>query len=386
MKILHIHNSYVESGGEDGVVDEQIELLKEQGHSVTVYKRSNKELKELSFVKRLKFLFNDALWSSKNYLELKDLIREHKPDVAIVHNIFYVITPSVYVACHEEGVPIIQCFHNYRWLLAPAKRNNFPEFNPTSIQSFILNCFLVPRILKKLAKEKIFEEKVRKFVCLCEFSKRVFVDNGFQEEKISVIPPYVSLSDNNREEVGRYALFVGRLAEYKGIRVLLEAMKLLEGCHLRIIGDGPLRSEVEAAAKKDKNIDYLGSLPHQEMLNEMKKSAFLVFPSLCYETFGKVLIEAFSYSVPVLASSQTSAEEIVEEGKTGLLFSSNDSTDLAEKMKMLLEDPTMVKEMGEHARKVCEEKYTKKINYEKLMALYEELLETKVNEKTHQSV
>jgi len=114
MKILHIHNRYIETGGEDHVVNEQIELLKEQGHSIIEYRRNNKELKEYGFYNKIKFLLKDVLWSSKSYLEVQASLREHQPDIAVVHNIFYLITPSIYQACHEEGVPVIQYFHSFQ--------------------------------------------------------------------------------------------------------------------------------------------------------------------------------------------------------------------------------------------------------------------------------
>jgi glycosyltransferase involved in cell wall biosynthesis len=371
---LHIHNSYLERGGEDEVAQAQADLFRRHGHTVVEYHRSNKEIATLSFAAKARFLFKEAVWSDKSYREIRNLIQAQRPDIAVVHNTFYMISPSAYQACSDEGLPMVQNLHSYRWLLRPDTRGEFPEFHPTGPKDVVLSRWLVPRILRAMAAKKVFEEQVRRFVCLCEFCKGVYVRHGFKADKISVVPASVDIAAQATATARRGALFVGRLADYKGVRVLLKAMEQLDGHPLRIVGDGPLRGEVEAAARSNQNIVYLGRLAHQEMLKEMDKAAFFVFPSLCYETFGKVLIEAFSRSLPVIASRGTTAEEIAEDAKTGLLFERNDHFDLAAKMKLFFDDPSLAARMGEAARRSCEARYGEAQNYKRLLAVYESVL------------
>jgi glycosyltransferase involved in cell wall biosynthesis len=106
----------------------------------------------------------------------------------------------------------------------------------------------------------------------------------------------------------------------------------------------------------------------------MKQANFLIFPSLCYETFGLAAVEAFSCGVPVIASRLGAMAEIIEEESTGLLFCAGNPDDLLEKIRWAVDHKDTVRRMGDNARRVYEEKYTAKKNYEMLVDLYEQAI------------
>jgi glycosyltransferase involved in cell wall biosynthesis len=103
----------------------------------------------------------------------------------------------------------------------------------------------------------------------------------------------------------------------------------------------------------------------------MKAAKVLIVPSLCYETFGLVVGEAFACGVPVIASRLGAIAELVEEGDTGLLFRAGDAADLADKVHLALDQNDAVCRMRENARKAYQEKYTAERNYKMLMKIYE---------------
>src|ERR1700687_2247261 len=113
MKIALVHNTYRWPGGEDVIVEQERDLLRSAGHKVLEYRRSNHEIVNGALVRQIA-LAQRAVWSSGTFEEFRALLRQEKPDVVHVHNTFVLISPSIYWACAEENVPIVQTLHNFR--------------------------------------------------------------------------------------------------------------------------------------------------------------------------------------------------------------------------------------------------------------------------------
>src|SRR5690242_18046971 len=118
MKILIGHNKYMQHGGEDTVVEQEIALLKASGHQVVSYQRSNAEVQSFTPWQKVGLPFR-VIWASDTYQQVRELLRREKPDVAHFHNTHFMISPAAYYACQDNGVPVVQTIHNYR-LLCPA--------------------------------------------------------------------------------------------------------------------------------------------------------------------------------------------------------------------------------------------------------------------------
>src|SRR5262245_25317513 len=99
LKILLVHNKYVERGGEDEIVESQKDLLERHGHEVSFYVRSNAEIESFGLAKKFAFLRSGGRWDQRVYDDLRERIRTFRPQIAHIHNIFYLLTPSVYAAC-----------------------------------------------------------------------------------------------------------------------------------------------------------------------------------------------------------------------------------------------------------------------------------------------
>ncbi|MCP4400583.1 MAG: glycosyltransferase family 4 protein [bacterium] len=124
-----------------------------------------------------------------------------------------------------------------------------------------------------------------------------------------------------------------------------------------------------------KNIDLLGWQTSEQLSKEMQQAAFLIFPSEWYEGFPMVLAKAFAHGLPVIASRLGAVAEIVEDGKTGLLFEAGNADDLAAKVRWMQAHPAERERMGHNARQEYLDKYTPEKNYQLLMEIYERVLE-----------
>jgi glycosyltransferase involved in cell wall biosynthesis len=157
---------------------------------------------------------------------------------------------------------------------------------------------------------------------------------------------------------------------------MLSAWRLLKSVPLKVVGDGPLMAEVKAQIERERlAIEVLGRLPREEVFSLMQQASFLVFPSEWYEGFPMTIAEAFACGLPVLASRLGAMAELVEDGRTGLLFEPGNPDDLAEKVEWAWTHPEEMKKMRKEARKEFEEKYTAEKNYKMRMEIYQLAIE-----------
>lgn len=388
MKVLVIHNRYLEGGGEDKVVDTEIKLLQSFGHKVIFYVTSNEEIAKLPFYKKIYFLLKDIIWSKKTYFETKELIKKEKPDIAHIHNIFIFLSPSVYNALKEEKIPVVQTLHNYRFLCLNGlfyRENKICEeclgknfamsvFRKCWKNSLFLSFFLA-RMLNLHFQKKTFQQNIDTYIALSRFSREKFIEAGFPPDKIVIKPNFIDLKEVEEETTGDFSLFIGRLVEYKGINTLISAYNRLSGQSIKIIGDGPLFGRLKKKTKTMDNIELIGRLSWEQTIHYMRMCKFLIVPSECYETFGRVIIEAYACGVSVVASNIGAIRELVEEGVTGLLFRPGDVNDLCRKIKYLAGNNELLISMGKNARRTYEEKYTLEKNYAILMEIYKKTIE-----------
>lgn len=390
MKVLLVHNSYREPGGEDAVFVAEASLLRRQGNGVFEYTESNSPIINWQ---RLPAILH-TIWSVPTKRKLGQMLRETKPGLVHFHNTFMRVSPSAYHACKEAGVPVVQTLHNYRLLCPTAtffRDGRVCEdcINKTPAWPGVLHgCWrgsragtaVVATMLTVHRWLKTWERQVDIYIALTEFARSKFIEGGLPAEKIVVKPnfvhpdPGVGVPGQGREG---YALFVGRLSPEKGVRRLLRPWRQLRGIPLKIVGDGPLMEEVRAFVEREglDDVEVLGRRPREEVFALMREARFLVFPSQCYETFGMTIAEAFACGVPVIASRLGAMAEIVEDGRTGLLFRPGDPEDMAAKVEWTWTHPKQMAEMGREARKEYEAKYTAECNYQMLMEIYERAIE-----------
>jgi glycosyltransferase involved in cell wall biosynthesis len=390
MKIFLVHNSYLEPGGEDVVFQRESQLLKSAGHEVLEYRRSNLEIERYSWVRRLGLL-SRSVWAYDTRREFRDLLHHDRPDIVHVHNTFLMISPSIYSACRDQNVPVVQTLHNYR-LLCPAA-SFFRDGKPCEdcvahglwcgIQH---GCYRDSRMatasvaimLAVHRKRKTWVQMVDRYIALTKFARSKFVNAGFPRDKITVKPNFAYPDPGKRTCDGSYALFVGRLSPEKGIYTLLDAWcRSSVDVALRIIGDGPSSAQLQSrvAASATKKIVFMGQVRQPQVISAMKEARFLVFPSEQYENFPLTIAEAFACTLPVIASDLGAMREIVTDGQTGLLFRAGDPEDLARKLAGACAHPEQMRQLGKQARVEYENKYSADANYHMLMDIYHKVID-----------
>ena len=386
MRILLVHNCYQQPGGEDIVVEQERRLLQQQGHEVSTYFRSNWDTERFRGIEQLE-LARRTVWASDSKRDITKLLRTNKPDVVHVHNTFVMISPSIYSACAEAGVPVVQTLHNYRLLCPSATfyrdRRICEECVDHSLwQSVRYRCYqqsamatgTIALMLAVHRRLGTWQTGVACYICVSHFSRSRFVRAGFPEEKIVVKPNFVDPDPGRGKSDGAYAVFAGRLAPAERVKVLLDAWSLIgNGIPLVIIGGGKERAQLEQEAiRRGLNVRFRGHLPHEQVLSEISAARFLVFSSEWYENFPVTIVESFACGVPVICSRVGAMQELVEDGRTGLHFMPGSSEDLAEKVRWALNNRDRMQAMADEARHEYETKYSAATNYQTLMTIYEQ--------------
>jgi glycosyltransferase involved in cell wall biosynthesis len=390
MRILLVHNKYRERGGEDVVFESEERLLKQNNQSVNRIVFDNKDIPDRRSLLASTRLIGSTIWSSEGAARVRSMVREFRPDIVHFHNTFPLISPAAYSACKAEGVAVVQTLHNYR-LLCPNSYffrdghacedcvGHTPPwpgvihacYRGSRPQSAVVAAMLTTHRLRRT-----WQRDVDLYIALTEFAQQRFISGGLPAEKITVKPNFVSTDPGVGEHGGGYALFVGRLSEEKGVRTLLQAWERLGGrLALKIAGDGPLADEVAWAAKRGIGVEWLGRQTKEQVTALMQNAQTLILPSLWYEAFALVIVEAYSVGLPVIASNLGSMSSLIQHGRTGLHFSPGDPEDLAAKVEWTETYPEVVAEMGREARREYEAKYTAEQNYQTLLRIYEQAIQ-----------
>jgi glycosyltransferase involved in cell wall biosynthesis len=388
MKVLIIHNSYQQPGGEDIVFAQECQLLESRGHEVVKYQRSNHEIEAMSGLQRLA-LAKDIIWSAASNRHVRDVLRAERPDLVHIHNTFMMVSPSVYQVCQEVGVPVIQTLHNFR-LLCPAfslfRDGHVCEECPKSglWRSVWHGCYRDSRVmtanvalmLQIHRASQTWNDSVDTYIALSEFARQKFIDGGLPSSKLHVKPNFVYPDPGERDGPGDYAIFVGRLSPEKGVSTLLAAWELLRlRVPLVIVGDGPLRALLEDRCRKMKlsAVKFTGGLTKLQTRNAIRRAAFLIAPSLWYEG-PMTIFEAFACGTPVLCSYLGAMQEIVTDHHNGLHFNAGKEEDLAGKVEWAWNNPSRMISMGKSARHTYETHYTAEKNYHMLMQIYDQTI------------
>ncbi len=392
MKILIAHNRYLQAGGEDTVVESEQALLSQYGHNVDRLLVDNRDLTD-GVIAQFKTALTTT-YSLSGRERIRGAIQAFRPDIVHVHNFFPQLSPSIFDACADEGIPIVQTLHNYRLICPGAllmRNGSICEqcITGSPYQAALYGCYRNSRLGSLVVAHMVsthrrlgtWANKVSRFIALTEFAKSKFLQSGFPEKRISVKPnfaldPQDSTSSKKRDDwdpPDSFALFVGRLSPEKGVATLFKAWVNFDNKYrLKLAGSGPL----ESAVPHQHNIVHLGSQQQAKISSLMSHARFLLVPSECFENFPMVIAEAFAHGLPVLASRLGSMGEVIEHGITGLLFKPGDVRDLSTKARWLLEHPEECTRMGENARRRYSERYSPDVNYRQLITIYQEAMTT----------
>lgn len=297
-----------------------------------------------------------------------DEVIARSPDVVHIENLTPLIPESVVASLHDRGLPIVRRWGNYRFR-CPSGDNfrNGARCDDCSgrtgtLPSVIHGCYgsgRGPSAVVALRRGMVSPSLTRlRHLPISRFLGVELEASGVPASQITVIPNCVPFSTVPAEPApargpGR-VLFLGSLLEKKGIRTLLAAWKLLAagspGMQLTFLGDGPLRPEVEQAAREDSRIAFIPTVPYDRARLEIHRSDVVVVPSEWDEPFGRVVIEAFAEGTPVVLSDRAALPELLAES-CGRTFIPGDAADLARQLATVLDaDDTERRQMADATR------------------------------------
>lgn len=388
MKILILHNHYQHRGGEDAVFEAEVALLRQHGHPVETLTISNDIIQ--SATQKLdtawRMFYNPAFAR-----RLETALVQRRPDIIHVHNFFPLASPAVFQVTNRHHIPVVLTLHNFRLLCANAMllldgkncekciSQPFPLagikhrcYRNSTLQSAALGTMTG---IHHLAGT--WRQKVNHYIALNQFARNKFLNShlGLNANQISVKPNFLfDPAVGNIQDKENFLLYVGRLSEEKGIDVLLQAFGKT-GIPLRIIGDGPLKAQVEEAANEYAHITYLGYQDKPEVIHQLRQARALILPSICYENCPMSVIEALATGTPVIVSNNGGLSEFVHDGYNGLLTSPGNADSLLEKVKLLSGDDEAFKTLCLNARESYLRHYTPEVNYRMLMNIYDSAIQ-----------
>ena len=385
-RVLVVHNRYRSAfaSGENRLVEQEIALLRDGGHTVLPYVRDSDEIARFRLGEAIRLPVR-VTWSAEDYRAIARLAARERPDIVHVHNTFPLISPAAIHAIASLGLPCVVTLHNFRLFCANGSliRQGRPCelcLGSSPLPGLLHACYRDSRpatapITASIAVHRRINtwNRVSAFLALSHFARGRMVAGGLPAERVLVKPNFVPPPDGVREGPGTHFLFLGRLTPEKGADLLVSAWSADLGT-LLIAGDGPMRKTLAATTKvREESIRLLGHRSSSEISALLRTARALVVPSRAYEGFPLAVIEAYAHGVPVIAPGHGAFPEIVEDGSTGLLFRSGDPADLTRAMRALLPSPR-AEAMGSAARRAYEALYTPRRNLEALNSIYRRLI------------
>lgn len=405
MKILQINKFFYQQGGAERYFFNLIKLLEDNDHEVIPFAMADEKnqptpwskffpakvetLAPKSLKEKLR-IAGRMFYSFEAKRKIENLIKVTKPDLAHLHNIYHQLSPSILPVLKKFKIPVVMTIHDYK-LICP----NYILYTENAVcercrgqryyNAVIHRCLKNSLSASVLAAMEMYFHKVLKiygknidlFIAPSEFVKNKLIKFGFPENKIKVLPHFIELSKDEHKNCStkNYFFYLGRLKEEKGVDLLLAAMKELPEINLKIVGSGPQETKLKEFVLKNNldNVKFLGQINAEQLPEIIKQAQGVIIPSRVWETFGLVAAEVMAYGRPVIASQMGALPELIIHGQTGLLFKSEDSHDLADKILFLQKNPEQAKAMGAAGRKIIEEKLNRQQHYQKIMEIYEKV-------------
>jgi len=380
VKILQIHNQYRHSGGEDAVVESEADVLRQAGHDVHQLIERN-PTNDVAAAGRLLL----APWNPQATGLIGEIVDEIEPDVAHVHNTWFALTPAIFRTLRKRHIPVVLTLHNYRLTCSNGLllRDEAPcelcvGTNPWHAVRY--GCYRDSRMASIPAAATIrlhqllgtWVKDVDVFIALTEMQRKIMIRAGLPEERIMIKPHFVS--DPGRRSTSpsesNVVLYAGRLSPEKGVRLLLDAWgdSAPPKLELIIAGEGPERVVLEQDLPPRTRM--LGHLSSRELATVMLSARAMFMPSLWYEGFPRVLVEAFSAGLPTAVSDDGGPAEIVTHALgPQWLFRAREPSSLRQVLHAMTDDERC-DASGVMARQAFEQSFSRDQAADRLIEVY----------------
>ena len=407
MRILFCNKYNHPFSGTEVYLFEAMELLRSRGHQVALFSmadpRGSPTPYDRHFMPRVDFkqrsgwfekvrLAGRAIYSREARRRIRGMIADFRPDVAHVRNVYHHLSPSILWELKAQKVPVVYHLNDFKVLCASynlvlrgeaceackggefwhaLKEKCYPGWGAR--MTLVAEAYLHKWV-------GTYEKCVDCFLAPSQFVRDKFVEHGWDPERFEVLPHFQPVrAVTERDAENAPVLYFGRLSAEKGVDDLLRAMQRLPNLRLMIAGDGPERGRLEQLAGDLglANVEFAGHMRGAELERAIAGSRFTVLPSHAYETLGKTILESYAQARAVVATDLGSRRELVQAGKTGLLYRMGDVEQLASAIRFLSSQPELADQMGRAGWERVRRGYTPETHYEALVGLYEGVIEKK---------
>ena len=399
MKILLVNKFHYLKGGSEKYYFDLAKLLQEHGHEVAFF--SMKDEKNIKTGCKEYFVENsdmnsknifkalDVIYSRKNKKAMEEALDDFKPDIVHLNNFQRQLSASIIKPIKKRNIPIVFTAHDLQ-AICPAivMLDSQRQICEKCLNGKYINCVKNKCIknsgLKSIlgtveAKyyryKKIYINKIDKIITPSEFYKLKLIQDGIPENNIEAVHNFIDMDNYNVEvEDDGYAFYFGRLIKEKGIFTLLEAVKGLKDKKLLIAGDGPDLEKIKEYLNKNnmqENVKLLGYIDSDKVKEYVRKSRFIIVPSIWYENCPYSVLETLAIGKPIIGSNLGGIPELVKNNESGLIYTYNKPKELQEKMRVLFENKELADELGKNAKQIAKEEYSKESYYNKIINIYE---------------
>jgi len=408
MKILLVNKYFYLEGGAEQSFFQTAKLLGKKGHDIVFFSMKHPQNfpseYEKYFVQNVDYENHNGfgalkaagkiLYSFESKKNIEQLIIDERPSIAHLNNIYHQISPSILHSFRKHNIPVVMTLRDYKLVCASYSMISDKGICEACKDEKYFQCLLKGCVKDSKMKSllntvemylhhKILHiyDHVDAFISPSVFLKNKLEEMGFKR-KIIHLSNFVALEDF----VPHYSwdektiVYFGRLSKEKGLNTLIDAMKNIDNVSLKIIGEGPLKNELEMRSSggdlKNK-IRFLGYKTGDDLKEEIRRSMFVVLPSECYENNPRTIIEGFALGKPAVGSNLGGIPELLKNETNGLLFEQGNPKDLREKINHLVDNPENIEKMGRNARMFIDDCLSAERHYERLIEIYDGAIQQK---------
>lgn len=381
MKILLIHNFSDVRGGADYCVFHLKSLLEKHGHDVRCFTAEEEAgLLDFNRVGGLSYLYN-----RRAARKLDVFLKNFHPDVAHCHNIYGHLTPSILPVLKRYKIPVCMTLHDWK-LVCPNHRfftqgeicerckggNYYRSLKHRCFKNSWSKSFLGMTEAYLHRALDIYSKNVALFISPSQFLAKKFLECGWSENSIKIIPNFVDVPFAESQDGGEGMIYFGEVSALKGVPLLLQALQRVTlPVKLKIIGDGPDREHCrQLATKISHDVEFIPFQSTPRLHETIRQASFTVVPSLCYENQPIAILESYALGRAVVGTDHGGIAELIDNQKTGLLFQAGNPKMLAEKLTEMLNHPQKTAQMGKEARQKAHREFGADLHYQRIIEAY----------------
>lgn len=369
MRILHVNKFFDLLGGAEIYTHRLMDAQREQGHEVHVF--STQADKNLPSDDKKYFVTRNTLdkwegpvrdakkalqfiWNREAELAMRRLLKEVKPDIVHVHNIYHHLSTSILRPIRQFGIPCVQTLHDYKLACPNYKMytngavcerckggNYLNAIKNNCVFASVPGNLLVAFEMGMTKMRQTYEKTMSAFICPSKFMKEKMEDWGEPASKLVYAPNPVKVSDEPVPRGGGYILYAGRLSNEKGVASFLQAAVQIPELQVKIAGRGPEEAALQMIVREAgaKNVEFLGFQSPDALALIRAKAEALVVPSIWYENAATTLLEGMADGLPCIATRVGGNPELIEDGEDGWLVTPGDVKEWVATLQGFLRTP-----------------------------------------------